>query len=789
MKPVLKLLLLACFLVPVHSFSWETLPGPSAEYRSILTDVDGDRLIIALYQGGLWQSEDGGETWLPANEPLTEHANPHVKLVHKLDPIDPDLDSLIVQASFTDLRSYDHAITSTSGESWTWVNPIPEVGSGNHFLLSDWTDPDHLLYLTAANVANSLDFGETWETHSLDLTPWVVGDLVQHPSNGDLFYTAADRFSSFYDAGAFISDSDGHIWSQMMRSDTLTGFENAFFSDMIVLQSGTILLSARTMYNGLFPYEQVRFNGLFRTEDGGYNWTIVEEGLPRRAFGFQMAQDPVSDRLYLWQEADTWIGMGLYQSLDDGLTFERVENGLPLSMNHVSNVDINESTGVAVLSSYSHGAWQTMDGGENWEPFDTGFDRGRLQMFTVEEERILARGWADAVGSTYSSGEEEWAPLPVRPSTTDSVRFALPLLIEDEDRTITFEATSIRGDSTGEIQSMVSTPDHPEPQPLHPPLPAASAANLHDPYLSVYQDSSLLRLVISRWVDSDHFSVDVSVDTGRTWNSYEGWSWYSRTCQNDSVLYAVNRDGVFRSTTNGLHWGNLFFPHPDDLSQARDFIEINPANGDLYVIVRDVTYRFDENGWNDLGPAPGSTAGLALIPGTPSRLVRLVQNNQQPTNMYISQDGGENWSNFGRANMPPYFEEQYTSVTNVQYDPWREQLWLSTPLGLVHTDIENIVGVNEDPSPAQPSSHLLLDAYPNPFNGHTRIQFNVPEATEVTLSVFDLQGRLVTTLLNESLQAGDHTTTLDANDWPSGTYFLRLHTPVGEITRKTVLVQ
>ncbi|MBE0642596.1 MAG: T9SS type A sorting domain-containing protein [Bacteroidetes bacterium] len=64
--------------------------------------------------------------------------------------------------------------------------------------------------------------------------------------------------------------------------------------------------------------------------------------------------------------------------------------------------------------------------------------------------------------------------------------------------------------------------------------------------------------------------------------------------------------------------------------------------------------------------------------------------------------------------------------------------------------------------------------YPNPFNPMTSIRFVVPEETTVTLQVFDMQGRIVGTLVDGIFLAGEHTATFDARDLPSGTYMYRL---------------
>lgn len=74
-----------------------------------------------------------------------------------------------------------------------------------------------------------------------------------------------------------------------------------------------------------------------------------------------------------------------------------------------------------------------------------------------------------------------------------------------------------------------------------------------------------------------------------------------------------------------------------------------------------------------------------------------------------------------------------------------------------------------------PSALKLDGNYPNPFNPSTTIHFTLPEASQVTVEVYDLVGRRVATLLdNTTLDAGSHEVRFDAVGLPSGSYLLRV---------------
>lgn len=88
-----------------------------------------------------------------------------------------------------------------------------------------------------------------------------------------------------------------------------------------------------------------------------------------------------------------------------------------------------------------------------------------------------------------------------------------------------------------------------------------------------------------------------------------------------------------------------------------------------------------------------------------------------------------------------------------------------------------------------PRSVTLDQNYPNPFNPSTSIRFTLPVAGEVKLQVFDVNGRLVSTLINGTMKAGSHTTTFHSGALSSGTYVYRLDTPAGSVTRKMTLIK
>ena len=83
----------------------------------------------------------------------------------------------------------------------------------------------------------------------------------------------------------------------------------------------------------------------------------------------------------------------------------------------------------------------------------------------------------------------------------------------------------------------------------------------------------------------------------------------------------------------------------------------------------------------------------------------------------------------------------------------------------------------------------LNQNYPNPFNPSTQIQYALPEATQVTLEVFNSVGQKVMELVNGQQSAGYHTATFNASGLSNGVYFYKLSTSSFINTKKMLLIK
>jgi hypothetical protein len=96
------------------------------------------------------------------------------------------------------------------------------------------------------------------------------------------------------------------------------------------------------------------------------------------------------------------------------------------------------------------------------------------------------------------------------------------------------------------------------------------------------------------------------------------------------------------------------------------------------------------------------------------------------------------------------------------------------------------VSIEDD---ALASAFELSQNYPNPFNPTTNISFSLPQASDVSLTVYNVIGQRVAVLANEVLQSGAHTYKFDASKLASGMYLYRLKTENFSTTKKMMLIK
>jgi hypothetical protein len=88
----------------------------------------------------------------------------------------------------------------------------------------------------------------------------------------------------------------------------------------------------------------------------------------------------------------------------------------------------------------------------------------------------------------------------------------------------------------------------------------------------------------------------------------------------------------------------------------------------------------------------------------------------------------------------------------------------------------------------KPETYILGDAYPNPFNPKTIINYELPITNEVELSIYNLMGQKIATLISEKQQAGKYTVEWDASGYSSGVYYYQITADKFHAVKKMILL-
>lgn len=255
----------------------------------------------------------------------------------------------------------------------------------------------------------------------------------------------------------------------------------------------------------------------------------------------------------------------------------------------------------------------------------------------------------------------------------------------------------------------------------------------------------------------------------------------------------LNQTGVyeFRKVVNdptvldsgysyGFSWGDLNGDGFVDLFVANTFGEaqnnycyMNNGNSNGRVQIRCI----------------GTTSNKAAI----GAKIRVLANTWGAPNWQLRVIEGQNgycaqtlWQNFGL-----WVATTIDSIV-VEWPSGNKSVFTNVAINKSYTITENggITNVeNEFNYNGAPSDFRLEQNYPNPFNPTTNIQFSISKPEFVKLNVYDLTGKLVSSLINENLNAGNYEAKFNGENLSSGVYYYKLESASFTETKKMMLVK
>jgi photosystem II stability/assembly factor-like uncharacterized protein len=307
--------------------------------------------------------------------------------------------------------------------------------------------------------------------------------------------------------------------------------------------------------------------------------------------------------------------------------------------------------------------------------------------------------------------------------------------------------------------------------------------------------------------------VFLSINNGSNWSqTQQNTMQITSLATNGSFLFGGNNSGVYRSTNKGLNWtisvsncsvyaltisGNILFTSFADNGMYNPFLYRSTNNGvnwtdcssglpndlvtailisgtNVFVGCNYGVYKSTNNGttWAQTSMTAGGINSFAA-----SGNILLVGKSY---GVYLTTNNGSNWTEFNQGFSGQPTVNSLLISNNYIYAGIYGGVW-RRPLSDI-TGIQNI-------SSETPSKYSLSQNYPNPFNPTTNIKFSIVNTGEVKLVVYDIQGREVQTLVNESLKPGTYEAAFDASSLNTGVYFYKLITNTFSETKKMLLIK
>lgn len=343
------------------------------------------------WQGGVFKSTDGGETWTAKNQGL-KHRNDgtgHLTSNYPEVIIDPQNHNIIYTGDWA-YGAYGPQKSMDGGETWTgliiykagkWQNiDIRPYGSVDISALAISNLNQNLVYFgTSMCVFKTEDAGGNWiaaHTEEAGLDVWQTRgientcllDIAVDPNNSDTVYFG-------YEDIGLLKSEDGGISFKKLRQGM-----DKYYPDITSIAFDPD--NSSILYIAGHPGNSFSEAVVMKSIDAGNIWSIIgngASGLPLAgAIWSQIVIDPQSPR-----EARTLYvakyGYGVYKSINGGMTWFAINNGLPANLNVRALAIDPENPGILYLGIYMKGqngideyggVFKTENGGSNWRRID-----------------------------------------------------------------------------------------------------------------------------------------------------------------------------------------------------------------------------------------------------------------------------------------------------------------------------------------------------------------------------------------------------------------------------------
>ncbi|MBI4464982.1 MAG: hypothetical protein HY647_09785 [Acidobacteria bacterium] len=628
---------------------------PGGTVRAVAMNPANPAIIYAgTIGGGVFKSANGGTTWSAANAGLTSR----LVLSLAMDPSTPD-------TLYAGTIGGGIFKTFNGGTSWATLNsglPVSSLDSMPPLVTSlaiDYRNPNTVYAgvfgTNEDGVYKSTNAGQSWTRASAGLSNAAVLTLAMDPSDPAVLYAGTSN-------GVFKTRDRGQSWTAV-NSGLIPIPE---ITDLIGDASAAIVLSlAISPSNSSILYAGTLGNGIYKSTDGGLNWTAVNSGLPQVPY---LAILPVVTSLAVdpSNPATVYAGIsagdstdGVFKSTDGGQSWRAIS--FDLASSHVLALAIPPSSPSTVYAgTFGRGVFRSTNGGLLWNATNSGLAAGNI--FTLARDPsgsgTVYAGTGNGLFKSTNRGQS-WAA--VSSGILNSVVTAVA--VDPSNPSMVYAGTGLPG-GLGSTGVFKSTNGGQTWTPASTGLPS-------EPLLSIVTSLSIDPSNAATLYAGTLGGVFKSLNGGTSWTgvnsgllSYPSVQALAIDPVNSSTVYVGTYDGLFKSTNGGHNWapansGDIpLFPILSEGLSVIYSLAVDPANAEILYAGTFGTgvFKSTDGGktWSVATSGLPAFVTLAGLPATP--VVALTVDPSSPATMYVgtfgsgvfkSTDGGASWQPTG----------------------------------------------------------------------------------------------------------------------------------------------